>query len=46
MNHPSIPELNKTYAFNTAAFSAWLTALRQEILADTLEKIEKEGGAQ
>ena len=37
-------ELNKTYAFNTAAFSAWLTALRQEILADTLEKIKTEGG--
>ena len=31
--------LNKTYAFDTVAFSPWLTALRQEILQDTLEKI-------
>ncbi|MCR5033613.1 MAG: HD domain-containing protein, partial [Lachnospiraceae bacterium] len=36
-------ELNKTYAFNTVAFSDWLTRLRQEILADTLEKIRVEG---
>jgi len=35
-------ELNKTYAFDTAAFSDWLTGLRQEILKDTLEKIEDE----
>ena len=35
-------ELNKTYAFNTVAFSDWLTRLRQEILADTLEKIQSE----
>lgn len=35
-------ELNKTYAFDAVAFSPWLTALRREILADTLEKIEKE----
>ncbi len=34
-------ELNKRYAFDAVAFSDWLTALRQEILADTLEKIEK-----
>ncbi len=38
-------ELNKTYAFDTVAFSDWLTALREEILRDTLEKIEAEGGA-
>ncbi|MBR0208553.1 MAG: HD domain-containing protein [Oscillospiraceae bacterium] len=34
-------ELNKRYANDAVAFSAWLTALRKEILADTLEKIEK-----
>jgi len=33
-------ELNKTYAFNTVAFSEWLTELRQEILQDTLDKID------
>ena len=33
-------ELNKTYAFDTVAFSEWLTDLRKEILNDTLEKIE------
>ena len=38
-------ELNKTYAFNTVAFSDWLTRLRQEILADTLEKIQSESTA-
>ena len=32
-------ELNKKYAFDTVAFSDWLTALRQEILQDTLDKI-------
>ena len=32
-------ELNKTYGFEAAAFSEWLTELRKEILADTLEKI-------
>ena len=32
-------ELNKTYAFDTVAFSEWLTDLRKEILTDTLEKI-------
>lgn len=31
-------ELNQTYAFDAAAFSDWLTALRQEILKDTLDK--------
>ena len=34
-------ELNKTYGFDAAAFSEWLTGLRKEILADTLEKIEQ-----
>ena len=33
-------ELNKHYAFDVVAFSDWLTALRQEILRDTLDKIE------
>ena len=32
-------ELNKTYAFDTVAFSGWLTALREEILRETLDKI-------
>jgi putative hydrolase of HD superfamily len=36
-------ELNKTYAFDTVAFSAWLTDLRKEILWDTLDKIDREG---
>ena len=35
-------ELNKTYAFDTVAFSSWLTDLRKEILKDTLDKIERE----
>lgn len=35
-------ELNKTYAFDTVAFSAWLKELREEILTDTLVKIEAE----
>ena len=35
-------DLNKTYAFDAVAFSPWLSALRQEILNDTLEKIETE----
>ena len=34
-------ELNKTYAFDAVAFSAWLTDLRNEILTDTLDKIEQ-----
>ena len=34
--------LNRRYAFDTVAHSPWLTALRQEILADTLKKIEEE----
>ena len=36
-------ELNKTYAFDTVAFSEWLTDLRKAILDDTLEKIDSEG---
>jgi putative hydrolase of HD superfamily len=36
-------ELNKTYAFDTVAFSAWLTDLRKKILRDTLDKIDREG---
>lgn len=35
-------ELNKTYAFDTVAFSQWLTDLRNEIVSDTLEKIAAE----
>lgn len=35
--------LNKTYALDTVAFSDWLTSLRQEVLRDTLEKIETKG---
>ena len=34
--------LNKVYAFDTVAFSDWLTGLRKEILADTLAKIAGE----
>ena len=33
-------ELNKTYAFDTVAFSGWLTELRKAILEDTLKKID------
>ena len=35
-------ELNKTYAFDTVSFSAWLTELRKAILEDTVAKIDKE----
>ncbi|MBO7474755.1 MAG: HD domain-containing protein [Ruminococcus sp.] len=35
-------ELNKKYAFDNVKFSVWLTELRQEILKDTLKKIETE----
>ena len=38
---PNEYELNKTYAFDTVAFSEWLMALRREILNDTLKKIEE-----
>lgn len=34
-------ELNKTYAFDTVAFSDWLTELRKAVLDDTLKKIEE-----
>ena len=37
-------ELNQTYAFDTVSYSSWLTELRKEILRDTLDKIEREGG--
>ena len=36
---PNEYELNKTYAFDTVAFSDWLTALRKEIYRDTIDKI-------
>ena len=35
-------ELNCTYAFDAVAFDEWLTRLRREILADTLEKMRNE----
>lgn len=35
-------ELNKTYAFDKTAFSAYLTELRKAVLQDTIVKIEKE----
>jgi len=35
-------ELNQTYAFDIVGFSEWLTELRREMLADTLEKIANE----
>ena len=38
-------DLNKRYAFDAVAFSDWLTALRNEILSDTLDKIQREGGS-
>lgn len=40
---PNEYDLNKTYAFDAVAFSSWLQDLRQEILQDTLDKIEREG---
>ncbi len=40
---PNEYELNKTYAWDRVGFSDYMQALRQEILQDTLEKIEKEG---
>ncbi|MBQ6020309.1 MAG: HD domain-containing protein [Clostridia bacterium] len=36
-------ELNKTYAFDAVAFSPRLTELRKTILADTVDKIAREG---
>lgn len=35
-------ELNKTYAFDTVAYSDWLKELREAILEDTMNKIEGE----
>ena len=35
-------ELNKTYAYDVVEHSDWLKGLRDEILKDTLDKIEKE----
>lgn len=35
-------ELNRTYAFDTVAFSGWLTELRKAVLEDTLEKTARE----
>ncbi len=35
-------ELNRYYAFDTVAYSEWLTSLREEILKDTIYKIEIE----
>jgi len=32
-------ELNKTYAFDKVSFSEYLTAVRQEVLSDTMRKI-------
>lgn len=37
-------ELNKTYAFDTVAFSKWLTELRKAVLDDTIEKINAGSG--
>ena len=37
-------DLNKRYAFDAVAFSDWLKALRNEILFDTMQKIQREGG--
>ena len=37
-------KLNQTYAFDTVSYSSWLTELRKEILRDTLDKLEREGG--
>ena len=35
--------LNKTYAYDTVAFSEWLLALRNEIQKETLAKLDCEG---
>jgi putative hydrolase of HD superfamily len=34
-------ELNKTYAYDKVAFSEYLTALREEVKKDTMEKLNK-----
>ena len=38
---PNEYELNQTYAWERVKISEWRTALRQEILKDTLDKIQK-----
>ena len=38
---PNEYELNRTYGWDKAAFSPYLTSLRQAVLAETEEKIEK-----
>lgn len=40
---PNEYELNQTYAWDRVDFSGYMKELRQEILNDTLKKIEKEG---
>ena len=35
-------ELNKNYAFDKVGFSEWLTELRNEILDDTMKKLESD----
>ena len=38
---PKEYELNKTYAYDKVAFSEYLTALRDEVKQDTMEKLNK-----
>ena len=38
---PNEYELNRTYGWDKAAFSPYLTALRQAVLAETEEKIRE-----
>ena len=38
---PKEYELNKTYAYDKVAFSEYLTALRDEVKKDTIEKLNK-----
>ena len=38
---PKEYELNKTYAYDKVAFSEYLTALRDEVKKDTMEKLNK-----
>ena len=38
---PSEYELNTTYGFDQAAFSPYLTSLREQMRQDTIEKIEE-----
>ena len=37
-------DLQKTYGHDSCAFDPWLTALRQAVLRDTIEKIDRERG--